>query len=336
MSRRDYEGPVLDSFTRFLNKTSGRLWTASSDEVLNPSNGKSYDCEFTSNGSRPIAVDVFRLFPRGSDQKIQSDRHKLIDKLAAELQSRGLGGLRIETPLPDKRNKRPQWYAEIGAQFQDAVAHDPNAERYEIDGVIARRYGGAAEPIFFAHHWMSGHQPIEAGGSPLAAILRDKKDQIDVADHDRFLIGTMRGMPVGHEYVTAACAFIDFTPFLTVDRIYLESGDDEFRLIYNRQAWEAMERGELPSEHSERSLVVDWIEARMACHWPSGLDVALRISWTQGSRDWLSPGGREFLKLESRLLLQNCGWATPLRYLSVHQGPVPVELDMRRPMKPIQ
>jgi len=335
MARRCHEQLIVESFARFLHKTTGRTWTPSPDEVPNPTNSKKYDCEFTSDGCRPIAADVFALYPLGSDQRVQGDRHKIIDKLTGELQNHGVGGLHIQTPFPEKKHVDAQWYKKTAREIRDAVTRDPNAQTFEVDGVTARRCGGLEEPIFFGHNWVSMHQPPEAAGYPLAQVLRDKKHQVDVAGHDRILIGTVSGMPVSLEDVTSACAIIDFSPLLTIDRIYFDASCDEFRLVYDRQAWEAMECGRLPSSAEERRLVTSWIEARMSFHWPSGLELALRISWNEGSTEWLSAGGRELLKLESDLLLRNCEWTTPKAYYEIHCGPVPLIGDGRRRVQPI-
>jgi hypothetical protein len=185
---------------------------------------------------------------------------------------------------------------------------------------------------------MSLHQPIEAAGYPLAAVLQDKNKQLAVNAHDRYLIGTMRGMPVRIEDVTASCAFIDFTQFANIDRIYFEALGDDFRLVYDRAARESMERGELPTAAEQRRLVVDWIEVLMGFHWPRGLELALQMKWDQGGTEWLSPGGRQILELESHLLLQsqNCEWSTPQAYWEIHKGPIPLVGDGRRRVQPIR
>jgi hypothetical protein len=337
MSRRSEEQAVIESFALYLKSTTGRTWTASDDEVPNPTNGRKYDCEFTSDGCLPVAADVFRLFPAGSEQALQGSRNRLISRLIDELRKEGVGGLFIETPFPEKKHVRPEWYKNVARQFRELIAHDPNAEVYEVDGLYARRCGAPDAPNFLGHHWMNGYQPIEAAGYPLAAILRDKNKQLAVDGHARYLIGTMRGMAVRVEDVTASCAFIDFTKFPNIDRIYFEAAGDDFRLVYDRAARESMERGELPTTAEQRRLVVDWIEVLMGFHWPRGLELALQIKWDQGGTEWLSPGGRVVLELESHLLLQpqNCEWSTPRAYWEIHRGRIPVIGDGRRRVQPI-
>lgn len=169
----------------------------------------------------------------------------------------------------------------------------------------------------------------------LAEILRKKRNQIDVDGHDRVLIGRITGMPVDIEDVTTACAFIDFAPFSPIDRIYLERSEGDFRLVYDQSAWRAMEQGFLPSDGQQRCLVVTWVEARMAFHWPSGLEFALRVSWDQGSIEWLSKEGRHLMEVEGRLFLQNCGWKAPGSYWELHHGPSVLIADGRRRILPI-
>jgi hypothetical protein len=169
--------------------------------------------------------------------------------------------------------------------------------------------------------------------------LRSKKDQVAVDGHDSYLIGCLRGMPVQVDDVTAACAYLDFTSCPSVDRIYFEAPADEFRLVYDREAWEAMNRGLLPSHSEQRRLVIAWIEVLMSFRSHTrhrrGVELALQISWDQGGNAWLSPGGRELMDFESRLLLQDAEWTAPKAYWEIHRGPLPLEGDGRRCVHPI-
>lgn len=334
MSRRANEQFVAKGFANFLNRTTGRIWTPSVDAIPNP-NGRTYDCEFTSEGSRPIASDFFQLFASGSEQALQGARNRLISKLTAELHDQGVRGLYFETPFPEKKHVSPQWFSKTARAFRDAVMRDPNAEVYEVDGLYARRCGDHDGSVMFGHHWVSMHQPIEAAGYPLARILQKKKDQIAVEGHARYLIGTMAGMPVSVRDVIAACAFIDFSEYPSIDRIYFQTLDNEFTLVYDWEARQALEHGVLPENDELRRLVVVWVEVLMACKGPQGLDLALQISWDQGGTEWLS-SGRELLKFEAHLLLQNSEWKTPRDYWEIHCGSVPLTLDGRRRVQPIR
>jgi len=336
MARRADEQLVLERFTQFLNQTTGRNWHASREEIPNPRNGKSYDCEFWSDGAAPIAAEISRLYPLGSYQEAQGARQNLIRKLTVELRAQGVGGWRVETPIPRKKHCNPAWFKSAARQFREAIEQNPGASLIEVDGFKAQPVGDAADPLYFQHHWHSAHQPIEAAGYSLVEILRNKNDQLDVQDHDHCLIVLSRGMPAEPQDVAAACAFIDFRQFPTIDRIYFEVVEGDFRLVYDREAHEAMEAGKLPADDERRRLVVQWIEERMSAHWPSALDLALRISWDERSTEWLSASGRKLLEIEAHLLLQECGWGTPKAVWELHRGPVAAIRDGRRRIQPIR
>src|ERR1700682_1093086 len=155
MSRRPEEQMVVESFARFLTRTTERTWVPSTDEVLtrrNDPHSRKYDCEFTAERDRPIAADVFRLYPLGSYQKLQGDRHKIVNKLMAE----GVPPcLYFETPFPEKKHLSPKWFQETARAFREAATSDPAAEVYEFNGVQARRFGESTDPSVFGHQWVS-------------------------------------------------------------------------------------------------------------------------------------------------------------------------------------
>ena len=157
--RRVEEQEVLQRFSAFLKRTTGWTWALSADEGENPNNRRNYDSEFTSHGCRPIAVDVFRVYQAAVISKF---------KVAGVESStnHGVGGLHITTPFPEKKHVDLRWYQKTAAAFSKAVARNPSAEVYEVDGVEARRCGGHEEPNFFSHGWMSMHQLIEAASQP--------------------------------------------------------------------------------------------------------------------------------------------------------------------------
>jgi hypothetical protein len=331
MSRRPEEKPIIDSFTRFLARTSRKTWHPSDDEVT-LTNGRSYDCEFASEGATPIAADFFRLFALGSDQKRVMQTAEVALKLSSALKKVGVDGVMFDAPSPQPKHLKPKWYQRTAGQIAERLAAEPTTEDFRIDGMRVTRIGG--EGIFSSSHKFSAFQPPEAAGSVLARIIADKNDQLDVPGHSRYLVGVNSGTPVDVKDLIAACAFIDFSGCDNIDRIYFQVGDD-FELVYDKRSRQGLEAGRLPCDSDGRLLAVTWIEEMMAAHWPEGLDLALRVSWDEGNTDWLSASGRVLMETEALLLLQNCEWSAPKMMWELFRGPRPLIGDGRRVIRPI-
>jgi hypothetical protein len=338
MARRDLEQEVIDRFAEFLFKTTGRLWKPSADEVSTLKNKRKYDCEFTCSDALRIAADVCSLFPLGSHQGDQAKRQKLIARLTPEVRKHGLGGLMLTMPPVERKHAHPDWPRRAAAAIRKAVDLQPldRHSELEVEGFEIRRVGEAAEPSHFVSMTMSGYQPADAAGAALATLLENKHDQLDVDGHQRFLIVKNDGCRAHAKDVTASCAFIDFRQYPNFDRIYFEESEGHFQLVYDREAWAAMEAGRPSNESQQRQLVAHWLEARLSGHWPGALDAALSISWELGGADWLSEGGRACLELEADLFLQESDWDAPRQLMELLRGPGERIFDGRRRAHPIR
>lgn len=230
---------------------------------------------------------------------------------------------------------RPDWPRKAAAKIRDAVQQLQMHGRVEVEGFAIERIADAAEPVQFFHTSSSVYLGYNAAGGALAALLRDKHAQLDVDGRQRFLIAVNRGSFTHTSDVADACAFIDFRQYPNFDRIYFEEAPGSFQLVYDREAWHAMEARNLPENMEARALVVRWLEIRLSRRWPGALDAVLQISWELHSVQWLSEGGRATLDLEAQLYFQRCTWNTPRQLWELVRGPGPIVLDRRPKAHPI-
>ncbi len=336
MSRRKNEQEVINRFLFFLNQVTGREWEASSDEVPTGKNNRSYDCEFTSRGVTPIAADICRLFPRGSNQGQNAARRTLNERLLSELRKAGQGGLLIKTPFIPKNSGRPKWPQTMASSIADALSN-PRAIGGEIDcdGFKIQRVGDNSEALTFWSGTYSGTNPIRDPGIALDILLQNKLEQLDVDGHSRYLIVVNDGCGASASNVRDACAFIDFTKYPNFDRIYFEETPKQpFLLVYDQDTWQIMKRCVLPSDEALRVLVVSWIEAQLWGRWPVAMDAALSICCDLHSDEWLTDEGRFLLKTEARSFLQACEWETPRAFWKFFRGPLDI-FDAHRRTAPI-
>jgi len=98
----------------------------------------------------------------------------------------------------------------------------------------------------------------------LDKLLKEKHDQLDFDGHQGILIVANEGCYAHARDVVDACAFIDFSRYPNVDKIYFEEVQGKFQLVYDREAWYAMEARKLPKGGEARVLVVGWLEVRLA------------------------------------------------------------------------
>jgi hypothetical protein len=334
VSRRPDEQVVLDRFAEYLKRETGMIWNASKDEVPTLKNRKMYDCEFTCPGEVPIAVDICALFPLGSDHEYQAKLAKFIDRLEPELQRAKLGGLMIQAPTVRKEYARPAWPRRFVDRLQGRVNQLPVGEHLEVEGFRIERVSTNSDPSYFAHSNLNASQPVEAAGHPLLCLLQDKHDQLDVDGHKRFLILVNKGHPTSAGDVSAACAFVDFRKYQNFNRIYFEELSGAFTIVYEKQAWFAMESARLSEDTEMRRIVTRWIEARLFGKWPGALETTLEICCHLHDAEWLSVGGRNLLQLEVHLFLQECEWNTPRKLWELFHGAVPREYDLRRRSRP--
>jgi hypothetical protein len=338
MARRAHEQSVINRFAAHLAEVTGRVWKSSPDEVSTGKNARYYDCEFTSPGSTPIAADICSLFPVGSHPKEQAKRARFNDRMLSELRSVGVGGLMIETPPVQKKHAHPNWHQATAEKIREVLARQPlsqEAAKIEVDGCTVERIADDSEPSFCYHSQFSGVQPVDGAGHPLAILLKNKDEQLDVDGHDRYLVAVNDGCRAHAADVRDACAFINFHQHPNFDRIYFEESEAKFHLIYDRQAWHSLEAGTLPEDEEGRRLVVSWIEVRLSGSWPGSLETALQVCCGRHSADWLTESGRDLLEMEAHLFLQNCEWETPRKLWEMSRGPVPGIIDTRRKAAPI-
>lgn len=285
----------------------------------------------------PIVADICSLFPLGSHQDDQAQRARLIERLLPELKREGLGGLRIEPPPVQKKHARPDWPRNAATKIREAVQRLSIRERLEVEGFVIERIADNSEDLFFYHSTFSAYQRSDAAGHALAVLLRDKHSQLNVDGHHRFLITVNDGCRAAAKDVSDACAFIiDFREYPNFDRIYFEESPGQFHLVYEREAWLAMETGKLPNDIETRKLVTQWLETRLSGRWHGALDAVLQICWNRHSAEWLSEGGRATLELEKHLFLQDCAWETPRQFWNLMCGPVLCVVDRRRKAQAIR
>jgi hypothetical protein len=129
---------------------------------------------------------------------------------------------------------------------------------------IIERIADDSNPSFFYHSQFSTVQPIPGAGHAIAALLRDKHEQLDVDGHQRWLIAVNAGNRASAIDVRDACAFINFHEYQNFDRIYFGESPGVFHLVYDRRAWHAMESRLLPNEDEGRALVTAWFEMRLS------------------------------------------------------------------------
>ena len=170
----------------------------------------------------------------------------------------------------------------------------------------------------------------------MAELLKKKHDQVYVPGHRAVLVVVNNGSRASAADVTDACAFIEFAEYRNFDRIYFEESPANFHLVYDREAHISMEAGRLPADAKARQLVSQWIDIRLARHCPSAMDIALQISWDQGSRMWLSNSGQENLLIAEQLFIQNCEWSTPRDLWELFRGPLRMIGDGRPTIRPIR
>ncbi len=338
MARRPEEQAAINEFVVHLDCETGLTWQPSAGEVQTSKNNRKYDCEFTCPGNVPIAAELCDLYPLGSHRGDQAKREKLIGRLRPEMVKAGLGGLMINLPPIEKKHVRPEWPRHAVAKIQETIQEQVAdlSCPVDIEGLAIQRVADVSEDSVFVHSEFSGHQPIDAAGYPLAELLKNKHDQLDVDGHRRYLIVVNNGCRTHAVDVIAACAFIDFRGYPNFDRIYFQESPGRFQLSYDRRAYSAMETGSLPSDPEGCRLVARWIEVRLSGHWPGALDTALQISWYRHSTEWLSEAGRASLELEGQLFLQQCEWETPRVFWELFRGRVPRIADGRRHAQPIR
>jgi hypothetical protein len=330
MPRRPQEQAVIDRFVEHLQQVTGLTWEPSPDEVSTRKNNRNPDCDFTSPGQKPIVADVCSLFPLGSDPRGQAMRSKFVERLLPELRREGVGGLMIDPPPIQKKHAHPDWPRRAAAAIGKAVRQLPIHQTVDVEDFTIKRIADNSEDSFFSHMSFSAYWPSDAAGHPLLALLRNKHEQIDVDGHQRILIVANDGCRTTALDVAAACALIAFTPYPNFDRIYFEESPGSFHLVYDRDAWIAMEAGRLPEPADTCTVVTQWLETRLRGNCRGALDTILRISWDRHSTDWLSEGGRATLELEAHLFLQACEWSTPRQFWELFRGPVPRIVDARR------
>jgi hypothetical protein len=329
MARRPAEQKTINHFAIYLSRQSGRQWTASQDEVLNPKNGRNYDCEFTSPNEIPIACDVASLFPSDNNPTASANRARFNQRLFSALDELGIRSLIIHTPPIRKKHGNPAWFKQAACAIQVALDREPEASILEVEGIRIVRAQDKATPLSSFHSQFSMHQPIETSGRALVELLEKKRTQIDVPGHHGALIAVNDGSGSSAGDVTCACAFIDFTEYQEFRSIYFEESPGHFHLVYDREANQEMEAGRLPLESEQRRLVSQWIDIRLARHWPGALDLALRISWEVGDRTWLSSGGQDNLSIAENVFMQQCGWSTPRQLWEAVRGPMRMVGDGR-------
>lgn len=301
-------------------------------------NSRKYDCEFTSKELVPIAADICSLYPVGSHQEDQAKRATFNNRLLPELKKLGIGGLMIQTPPVEKKHANPTWPKTTAKKIRDALARQPQPEceaEIQVEGCVIKRIGDDSQPVFFWHSQLVAVQPIPGAGIALAALLRDKHDQLDVDDHHRCLIVVNEGSRAHEKDVRDACAFIDFNQFPNFDRVYFVESPGRFSLVYDHEAWISMQAGKLPEDDELRALVASWMEARLSGSWPGALADALQICFDEGGNAWLTDGGRSLFEIEAHLFLKKCEWETPRRMWETFRGPVQDITDAQRKTAPV-
>lgn len=337
MSRRTNEQEVIKRFLPFLRQVTGQEWEPSPDEVSTGKNNRFYDCEFTSLEVTPIAADICRLFPRGSNQGQNAARQTLNERLLRELRTAGRGGLLIKTPFIPKNAGRPKWLQAMASSIADTLSN-PGAVSGEIDcdGFKIQRVGDNSEALTFWSGTYRITHPIRDPGFALDILLQNKLEQLDVDGHSRYLIVVNDGCGASASQVRDACAFIDFTKYPNFDRIYFEETPKQpFSLVYDQEAWQMMKRCVLPSNEGLRGLVVSWIEAQLAGRWPVAMDAALSICCDLHSDEWLTDEGKSLLETAGQSFLQDCNWETPRAFWKFFRGPLPSLFNGRRRTAPI-
>lgn len=294
---------------------------------------RKYDCEFTAEGCISVAADICALYPTGSSPKAHAVRATSDSRLMSCLQQLGVGGILIDPPPPRRSHANGKWHQWVARRIRDQLQSSDfsqTSHRFEVDGCTIQPYGSPTDPITCRHFAFSCADPTRSAGEALAALLQKKNDQLDVCDRDRILILTNAGTMTTAAELTRAAAFIDFSIYTNIDRIFFEECTSDFHLIYSAKAWKSLYAPKLPDDQQERDLVTKWLTARLSGNYEHAFESVVELCCELHSTDWLTESAKTALEMEIPIFLHNSMWDAPRRLWSYFCGPLPAIRDARR------
>src|SRR5262249_32875562 len=131
-------------FIHMLRENGEGDWVVTDEEVTVDDNNRNYDYELSSQGKKPIALELVRLV----DSEEQVAQHKLwatvANQIAAELRARGIKGYTVQTAerFQVRKNHIAEHVKHAADEIEEAIQSNPHKSEIETSNFEIARIDG--------------------------------------------------------------------------------------------------------------------------------------------------------------------------------------------------
>jgi hypothetical protein len=266
MGKELWEDEARDRFVLFLHHAFATDYKTV-DEDVEVSDGKNFDylLEPVRGGSPPLALELFRLTPRGNELAQTRVWGQIVAELRAELQQKGIKGYIIRTPLFFvTRPKRQQFVREAAERIAEAVNAQPNSEEIHVGDYTLSRLVSLKGVEFMGAPSGGAFSSEGIASDCLDENIPWKNQQLAVENCTRVLLIVNWNPLADPSSVLLACSRFDFGKFPNIDQVFFEADPGYFHLAFDRSTRQRFDAKEITVRDLANPFVVSLIEARLS------------------------------------------------------------------------
>ncbi len=291
-AKEQWEEEAIERFRNFLGRERTLTYAITGrDVVVNPSTGENFDYQLQTQDGTKVAVEIFRLVESGEDLAKWKIWRSVIDHLKNELLSRGIKGYFISTPeFAVKKRDIAAYSLQLAGEIEKAVKSTAE-EKFEYAGFSFSKMKDTSTVVFSTGTAGRSIDPRGTAASKFGEKLPKKNQQVAVLDHERILLVVNWAIIVDGEDAIRALSGFDFSKLQNVDKIFFESRENEFVLIYERGIVEAIKNKQLVNDQPLAHLILQYARYQLGDKNQGAFDYVKEITKLTGNIDWLDDDG---------------------------------------------
>jgi len=289
MNKSQLEEETIERFRIYLSQDRKLTFGITDrDVVVNPDSKENFDYQLQNENGQKVAVELFRMVEKEEDLAKSKVWHKVTGFLKEAIKKKGLKGYLIYTPQFFVKKSEMEAYAKKMADVvEKGIKDNPTADEFVHEGFKFHKVP-SFEAISLSYS--EGARSVDSRGTAtisFASKLPKKNKQVDIADHERILLVINWSFFVDSRAVIKALSSFDFEQFKNVDKIFFESKQGEFSLVYDRVVIESIKTQTKIENPQTLELLIQYLIHQLNDKNKRAFDYIKTIGSSVGNLDWL-------------------------------------------------
>jgi len=329
MAKEQWEEEAVERFIQHLSDSRSQTYGITGrDVVVNLLTGENFDYQLQDERGEKLAVELFRMVENGDELAQSRVWHTMAGYIREEIQKKGLKGYLVYTPqFFVKKAEMKTLAIQQGDIIEQGIAAHNGEKEFTHGGYEFHRIE-SLETISLSYS--RGARSVDSRGtatSSFAGKLPKKNRQVDIENHERIIVVVNWAYFVDATAAIRSLSSFDFSQFANVDKIFFETRQGEFSLVYDQAVIEAIETRSNVTNPDALKLLVEYLDHQLNDKNIEAFEFIKTISDSSGNLDWLTNGAKENLvHIGSELLkkgrVEDAMWIVRMLHNDLNPSPI--------------